>query len=202
MLILSAFCNGNNIGVLGMDEAYLELLTKGPFESVKEQREAYLASVLLPLRKKGNQLLVTVLLGCVITNTSISILLAEAEGNLSGFFISTVLTMLFGEIIPQALCNRFGLLIGAYSRFILYFFYYTLYIATYPIAAVIDRVLGDDEGNFLSKSRMKKLFEQYEKEKMLNPSERKILSAALELKTKTIGNVMTPLDKAFMLEIN
>jgi hypothetical protein len=52
------------------------LLTKGPFETLKEQKEAKLASVLLPLRKKGNRLLVTVLLGCAITNTSISILLA------------------------------------------------------------------------------------------------------------------------------
>lgn len=128
--------------------------------------------------------------------------MAEAEGNLSGFFISTVLTMLFGEIIPQALCNRFGLQIGAYSRHILYFFYYTLFLFTYPIAAIIDKVLGDDEGTFLSKSRMKKLFEQFEKEKTLNPSERKMLSAALELKTKTVGEVMTPLDKAYMLDID
>jgi CBS domain containing-hemolysin-like protein len=37
---------------------------------------------------------------------------------------------------------------------------------------------------------------------MLNPSERKMLSAALELKTKTIGDVMTPMAKIFMLDIN
>ena len=49
---------------------------------------------------------------------------------------------------------------------------------------------------------MKKLFEQYEREKMLNPGERKMLSAALELKTKTIGDVMTPITKIFMLDIN
>jgi len=54
----------------------------------------------LPLRKKGNQLLVTILLGVAISNSAISILLAEAEGNLSGFFISTALTLIFGEILP------------------------------------------------------------------------------------------------------
>jgi metal transporter CNNM len=57
----------------------------------------------------GNQLLVTILLGCAITNSSISILMAEAEGNLSGFFISTTLTLIFGEILPQAIANRFTL---------------------------------------------------------------------------------------------
>ena len=36
----------------------------------------------------------------------------------------------------------------------------------------------------------------------MKPGERKILSAALELKTKTIGDVMTPIAKAFMLDVN
>lgn len=100
LVLMSAFCNGNNVGTMGMDEAYLELLTKGPFESVKDEREAYLASRVLPLRKKGNQLLVTILLGVAVSNSAISIVLAEAEGNLSGFFISTTLTLIFGEILP------------------------------------------------------------------------------------------------------
>ncbi len=42
----------------------------------------------------------------------------------------------------------------------------------------------------------------YEKEKLLDPSERKILSAALELQEKTAKMVMTPLDKTFMLDID
>jgi len=80
--------------------------------------------------------------------------------------------------------------------------YYLLYILTFPISAIIDKLIGEDGGTFLSKSQMKKLFEQYEREKMLNPGERKMLSAALELKTKTIGDVMTPISKIFMLDIN
>lgn len=49
---------------------------------------------------------------------------------------------------------------------------------------------------------MKRLFEMYEKEKLLDPSERKILSAALELQEKSAVFVMTPLEKTFMLDIN
>ncbi len=37
---------------------------------------------------------------------------------------------------------------------------------------------------------------------MIKPSERKMLSAALELKFKKIEQVMTPLDKVFMIDIN
>lgn len=49
---------------------------------------------------------------------------------------------------------------------------------------------------------MKRLFEMYEKEKLLDPAERKILSAALELQEKTAEMVMTPLEKTFMLDID
>jgi len=80
--------------------------------------------------------------------------------------------------------------------------YYLLFILTFPISAVIDKIIGEEGGTYLSKSQMKKLFQQYEKDKMLQPGERKMLSAALELKTKIIGEVMTPITKIFMLDIN
>lgn len=49
---------------------------------------------------------------------------------------------------------------------------------------------------------MKHLFEMYEKEKLLDPSERKILSAALDLHDKTAESVMTSLDNTFMLDLD
>ncbi len=202
LVLLSAFYNGNNIGTMGLDEGYLELLTKGPFDSPREERESYLANHVLPLRRKGLQLLVSILTGVSIANSAISIFLAEAEGDLSGFFISTTLTLIFGEMLPQAVANRYPLEVAYYSRFLLYTTYYLLFLVTFPVSAVIGKVLGEDAGTYLNKSQMKKLFEQYEKDKMLKPGERKILSAALELKTKTIGDVMTPIAKAFMLDVN
>lgn len=92
--------------------------------------------------------------------------------------------------------------VAALSRFLLYPMYYLLFILTFPISAIIDKIIGEDGGTYLSKSQMKKLFQQYEKDKMLQPGERKMLSAALELKTKIIGEVMTPITKIFMLDIN
>lgn len=147
-------------------------------------------------------MLVTILLGCVISNTAISVLMADIEGSISGFLISTTIVVIFGEIFPQSLCNRYGLSIGTYCRGIMYVFFYSLFIVTYPLAAILDKVLGEEVGTFLSKSRMKKLFEHYEKQQLLKPFERKMLSAALELKEKTVSQVMTPLANTFMLDIN
>jgi CBS domain containing-hemolysin-like protein len=68
---------------------------------------------------------------------------------------------------------------------------------------MVDRILGEDHGvsNLMSRSRMKKMFEIYEKEQKLNCDERKILQSTLDLSTKTLKEVMTPIDKVFMLDI-
>ena len=54
LLLHSAFFSGNNIGVLAMDERYLELMTKGPFEDKKQEREGEMAEKLLPLKRRGH----------------------------------------------------------------------------------------------------------------------------------------------------
>ena len=69
----------------------------------------------------------------------------------------------------------------------MWFYFGVFFLIVWPIGVVLDRIFGEEEGNLLSKSMMKKLFENYEKNDLLRPSERKILSAALELKSKSVG---------------
>jgi metal transporter CNNM len=49
----------------------------------------------------------------VAVNAALSILLADLTDGLMGFFLSTALIVIFGEIVPQAVCSRYGLQIGA-----------------------------------------------------------------------------------------
>lgn len=53
MILLSAYCNGTNIGVMGLDVQQLELMSKGPYETEDEAKEGEMAKKLLPLRSKG-----------------------------------------------------------------------------------------------------------------------------------------------------
>jgi CBS domain containing-hemolysin-like protein len=76
------------------------MMSKGPYDDENDAKEGEYAKKLIFIRKKGLQLLVTILLGCAITNSAISILLAEAEGDVTGFLVSTVLTLICGEIVP------------------------------------------------------------------------------------------------------
>jgi metal transporter CNNM len=161
-LLLSAFFSGNNVGVLAMDMRYLELVTEGPFENKKEQKRAEYARALLPMKRLGNQILVMVLLMVSLLNSAISIFMADIEGSLSGFLLSTSLIVIFAEIMPQAIMNSDPFFFCYYSRYFMYLCFGLTYIVAAPLGIIIDRILGEEEGNFLSRSRMKKLFEKYE----------------------------------------
>jgi metal transporter CNNM len=73
---------------------------------------------------------------------------------------------------------------------------------SYPISAILDKVLGEEVGNVLSKSQMKRMFEMLEGENVIKSSERKIIQAALDLQEKTAAQVMTPIENVYMLEIH
>ena len=99
LIVLSGCFSGLNLGVLGLDTQALKLQSEIT-ETEEERKEAALAKKLLPIRKQGNLLLCAILLGNVAVNSLLSILSADIVGSGAGFFISTGLIVVFGEIVP------------------------------------------------------------------------------------------------------
>jgi metal transporter CNNM len=199
---LSGLFSGLNLGLLGLDVKNLELLTKGPFNNEDELRDAKRAEKILPLRRRGNLLLCTILLGNVTVNSGLSILMGDLTSGLTGLILSTGIITIFGEITPQAVCSRYALFVGSNTTWVIYFFMFLTFPISFPISAILDKVLGEEVGNILSKNQMKRMFEMLETENVIKSSERKIIQAALELQEKTAMEVMTPIDEVYMLEIN
>ncbi|CAI2360224.1 unnamed protein product [Moneuplotes crassus] len=202
LVCMSALFSGLTLGLMGLDTRNLELLTMGPFEDKEAEKQAKYAKKILPLRRSGNLLLCTLLLGNVAVNALLSIFLADLTSGMVGFFASTTLIVIFGEITPQSICSRYGLAIGAYTVYVVRVFIVLLYVIAKPIAIILDCILGEELGNILSKNQMKKLFEMYENDKLLDPDERKLMVAALEIQDKKAKTIMTPMDKIYMLDIN
>lgn len=69
-----------------------------------------------PIRKNGHLLLVTLLLGNVLINETLPIIMDDVMGGggIYAILVSSALIVIFGEIIPQAVCSRFGLAVGAF----------------------------------------------------------------------------------------
>ncbi|KAI5298961.1 hypothetical protein KEM55_002733, partial [Ascosphaera atra] len=102
---------GLTIALMGQDTVNLQVIADSG--DAKEQRHA--SRVLRLLAKGKHWVLVTLLLGNVIVNEALPIVLDRSLGG--GWLAivgSTVLIVIFGEIIPQSVCVRYGLEIGAH----------------------------------------------------------------------------------------
>jgi len=100
LLCMSGSFSGLNLGVLGLDTKDLEMMSEGPYETKEDEKQGRLARKVLPLRRRGNLLLCTILLGNVMVNSLLSILMADIAGGGIALVSSTALIVVFGEILP------------------------------------------------------------------------------------------------------
>ena len=162
------------------------------------------AKAILPIRKRGNLLLCTLLIGNTVTNSFLSIFMADLTSGIVGLVVSTALIVILGEITPQSVCTRHGLLVGAKTIYITQFFMIIFYPVTWPISKVLDWALGVEVGNVYNRKALKRLIELHAEhtphQSGLTHDDRNILTGALEYSYKKVSEVMTNLDAVFMLE--
>jgi len=102
----------DNCSYMGQDRIYLQVIAESGGR--KERQDAQKMLNILQLGK--HWVLVSLLLGNVITNETLPLILdMEWKGGWVAVLTSTVLIVIFGEIIPQSLCAKHGLALGAWS---------------------------------------------------------------------------------------
>lgn len=112
--------------------------------------------------------------------------------------------MIFGEVIPQSVCVRYGLSIGAYLSPLVLFLMFVFAPIAWPTAKLLDWLLGASHGVFYKKAGLKTLVGLH-KTLGAQPAERliddevTIISAVLDLKDKLVERVMTPMEHVFIL---
>ncbi|KAG9573554.1 DUF21-domain-containing protein, partial [Aureobasidium melanogenum] len=110
LVLLGGVFAGLTIALMGQDEIYLQVIATSGEGSEKKSA----AKVLRLLKKGKHWVLVTLLLSNVITNETLPIVLDRSlGGGWPAVLSSTVLIVIFGEVVPQSICVRFGLPIGA-----------------------------------------------------------------------------------------
>ncbi|KAF6013514.1 cell agglutination protein Mam3 [Brettanomyces bruxellensis] len=198
LVLLGGVFSGLTLGLMGQDEVHLRVLAQSG--SASERRAS--KTVLNLLARGKHWLLVTLLLSNVVTNETLPVILDRfLGGGAAAVFGSTILIVIFGEIIPQSICVRYGLQIGAFfSNFVLVLMY-IMYPVAYPIAKLLDWSLGQDHGTLYGKSGLKTLVNLHHTMgvERLSQDEVTIINAVLDLKDKAVGEVMTPMDKVFSL---
>ncbi|KAJ5168845.1 Protein MAM3 [Penicillium canariense] len=191
---------GLTIALMGQDEVYLQVIqTSG---EASEKKNA--GSVLNLLKRGKHWVLVTLLLSNVITNETLPIVLDRTlGGGWPAVLGSTALIVIFGEIVPQSICVRYGLPIGAWMAPCVLILMYVMSPVAWPVAKLLDKLLGEDHGTIYKKAGLKTLVTLHktlgEAGEQLNSDEVTIISAVLDLKEKSVGSIMTPMEDVFTM---
>ncbi|KAJ1724908.1 hypothetical protein LPJ61_005694 [Coemansia biformis] len=200
LVLAGGLLAGLTLGLMSLDETNLHILAT----SGSEKQKRY-AQRILPIRRNGHWLLVTLLLANTVINETLPIVLhAIVGGGVMAVLVSTAAIVLFGEIIPQSLCARHGLAIGAFFAYPVRMLQYFLAPIGYPIAMLLDYVLGPDHGVIYKKAQLKELVSLSDTAHggNLSVDEVTIIRGALELGEKRIVEVMTEMKNVYMVDIN
>ncbi|CAI0453620.1 unnamed protein product [Linum tenue] len=202
MLVLFAgMMSGLTLGLMSLSLVDLEVLAK----SGTPQDRKYAAKI-LPVVKNQHWLLCTLLICNAAAMEALPIFLDSLITAWGAILISVTLILLFGEIIPQAVCTRYGLAIGAtVAPFVRVLVWICSPIA-YPISKLLDYLLGHGHVALFRRAELKTLVNFHGNEAgkggELTHDETTIIAGALELSEKTAGDAMTPLAETFAIDIN
>ncbi|CAI0453625.1 unnamed protein product [Linum tenue] len=202
MLVLFAgMMSGLTLGLMSLSLVDLEVLAK----SGTPQDRKYAGNLLHSSLFLFDSFSVNVLFGSYFFQ-ALPIFLDSLITAWGAILISVTLILLFGEIIPQAVCTRYGLAIGAtVAPFVRVLVWICSPIA-YPISKLLDYLLGHGHVALFRRAELKTLVNFHGNEAgkggELTHDETTIIAGALELSEKTAGDAMTPLAETFAIDIN
>src|SRR6056297_792093 len=160
------------------------------------------AAIVLPVRERGNHLLTTLLLGNVAVNSVLAIFLGTLANGVLASVIATAVIFLCGEIIPQSVLSRHALYFGSKAAPLVRTLMWLSAPLTWPIAATLDRVLGQELPSMYSHSELMELVAEHEasEHSPIDADERRIVHGALMFSHTAVREVMTPAEQVIMYD--
>ncbi|KAK3097502.1 hypothetical protein FSP39_010242 [Pinctada imbricata] len=213
LVLFAGLMSGLTMGLLSLDLMTLKIIRDGGTPT--EQRRA---KTILPLIERHHLLLVTLLLANAGAVEAMPLFLDKISNPIVAVLVSVTAVLIFGEVVPQAVCTRFGLAIGATLSPFVYILIALFFIIAWPLSKVLDCVLGKEHGTFFRRAQLKVLVDLHgasasnlradsenvhdDDEGPLCVDEVLIIKGALDMKNKTVKDAMLPLDDVYMVNID
>jgi len=192
LVTVSALCSGLNVAFMSLSLAELKRKSKLGNKAARK---------ILPLRRKSNLTLASILLTNVAVISSNSLVLGNRfEGWLAGI-ISTMLIVLFGEIFPQAFFSRHALQFTAYFAWVLKVMIFITYPISKPLQLLLDKLLGHELTSLQSRHELGILISEHlsREDSELDDDEIEIMQGALSLSEKRVRDIMTKIRSVYWL---
>ncbi|KAL8540486.1 hypothetical protein ACS0TY_001935 [Phlomoides rotata] len=201
LVLFAGLMSGLTLGLMSLGLVDLEVLAKSGTPKDKQH-----AAKILPVVRKQHLLLCTLLIFNAAAMEALPIFLDSLVTAWGAILISVTLILLFGEIIPQSVCSRHGLAIGAALAPVVRVLVWICFPIAYPISKLLDYLLGHGHKALFRRAELKTLVNFHGNEAgrggELTHDETTIIAGALELSEKTAGDAMTPIAETFVIDIN
>ncbi|XP_060142442.1 metal transporter CNNM1 isoform X3 [Globicephala melas] len=211
LLALSALFSGLRLSLLSLDPVELRVLRNSGSAAEQEQARRVQA-----VRGRGTHLLCTLLLGQAGANAALAGWLCaslppgvgntgEDYGDAGTHFpwlpalVCTGAVFLGAEICPYSVCSRHGLAIASHSVCLTRLLMAAAFPVCYPLSRLLDWALRQEISTFYTREKLLETLRAADPYSDLVKEELNIIQGALELRTKVVEEVLTPLGDCFML---
>ncbi|XP_078180376.1 DUF21 domain-containing protein At2g14520-like [Carex rostrata] len=201
LVLFAGLMSGLTLGLMSLSLVDLEVLSKSGTPQDRKH-----ADQILPVVRRQHLLLCTLLICNAAAMEALPIFLDSLVTAWGAIVISVTLILLFGEIIPQSVCTRYGLAVGAKVVPLVRVLIFICFPIAYPISKLLDFLLGHGRVALFRRAELKTLVTLHGNEAgkggELTHDETTIIAGALELTEKTVRDAMTPLSDTFAIDIN
>ncbi|CAO1635597.1 unnamed protein product [Sympodiomycopsis kandeliae] len=202
LVLLSGIFAGLTLGYMSLDETQLQVLSS---TGTEKQKKA--AQRIIPIRKDGHLLLTTLLIANMITNETLPVISEPLfPTSVLAVVVPTVLIIIFSELVPQSVCSRYGLEIGAFMAVPTRIVMFGLWPIAWPVSRVLHWTLGPHHGIVYRRAELKELVTMHAasggRGGDLKGDTVMMVGGALDLQEKVAKDAMTPIDKVFMLPLD
>ena len=192
LVAVSAVCSGLNVALMSLDLA--DLKRKRKLGSVEAKR-------VYPLRKNSHLTLSAILFTNVAAVSATSLVMESVLYGVLAGLISTLLIVIFGEILPQALFVRRALWVMAKLSWLLKLMIIITYPVSKPLQLLLDRILHFEPTVLQSRHELGILINEHlvREDSELDDDEIEIMQGALSLSEKRVRDIMTRIRNVYWL---
>lgn len=189
---VSAVCSGLNVALMALDPSDLKRKAK-----LGDKR----AKKVLPFRRRTHLTLSAILLTNVAAVSATSLVLESVFYGLIAGILATLLTVIFGEIFPQALFLRNALSFCAKLVPILRL----MTIITWPVSKslqiLLDNLFKGESSRLQTRHELGLMITEHlgARESELDEDEVEIIRGALQLSEKRVRDIMTPIRHVYWM---
>jgi metal transporter CNNM len=190
---ISALCSGLNVAFMALDPQSLRRKAKLGDRAAKR---------VLPLRRKSHLTLSAILLTNVGAVSATSLVLEHHFYGLIAGIMTTLLIVIFGEIMPQAFFVRRALTFVSLFVPVLRFMIIVTYPVSKPLQLLLDKIFAHETAHLQSRHEIGMMISEHlgAKESELDEDEVEIIRGALQLSEKRVSSIMTPIEQVYWLQ--